>query len=839
MSSRTGETMACLAVLGVMLLVAATPALASSFSAETAWRAAAGATTLETFDGIAAGTQLSTFAPLGIRFDTLNDGTTFPSVRSRFNTGGSSHSGTQILLNDNDFALPGRGSIVFRPLTAGQAIFAVGYWNTGGDDTTTLRFFDANNVLIEEVTSGFGSVFNGIVSTVPAFRVEIAAAAGNGFFTIDDLQVRVRAGGRTVLFVADLNAGANSGGAIFQVDPATGSVVPIVQGPPLVDPSGIAVDASGNLIVSDRSAGVLRINPATGTITTVKSGAPLVTPSGVALDASGNIVVADLNAGSTSQFGAVFRINPTTGATTLLADNCCSFNAAGVTVDAAGNLFVADLGCCGTVGDGALARIDATTGAVTFITTSVRLLDPFGIAVEAGGNLVVTEATNPQSGPGAVYRINPSTGAVTTVASGLPLVDPLGVAIAASGDLFVADSGAQAIFRVNPTTGAVTTVASGPPFVTPAGMAVAVVISATADLAVTMTDTPDPVVVGKPLSYAATITNNGPNAATGVSLTDSLPSSVTFVSAVPSQGTCGAGPPVTCALGTIASGGSATVTIVVTPATPGALSNTVSVAASETDPDLTNNTATAATTVVGRPDLVVTALSFSPPTTAPGGLLVVTVTTQNQGIARAGGSTTRVYLSRDAIKDSSDTLIGGGALLVGLAAGEGVTRSLRMAVPHNVAAGSYTVIACADDLGSVVEEDEANNCRASVSVLQVTRPDLVVSEMSLAAPSVTRGRPVSVTTTVQNQGGAAAGLSMTRHYLSRVAVRDGTARLLMGNLRVKSLGPGASAVGTATVIIPTTVQAGSYFLLACADDSRRVAESDETNNCRASAISVR
>ena len=59
-----------------------------------------------------------------------------------------------------------------------------------------------------------------------------------------------------------------------------------------------------------------------------------------------------------------------------------------------------------------------------------------------------------------------------------------------------------------------------------------------ADLAVTKTGLPDPVLVGSNLTYTVTVTNNGPNNASNVMVTDTLPANVTFVSATPSQGTC-------------------------------------------------------------------------------------------------------------------------------------------------------------------------------------------------------------------------------------------------------------------------------------------------------------
>jgi uncharacterized repeat protein (TIGR01451 family) len=120
-----------------------------------------------------------------------------------------------------------------------------------------------------------------------------------------------------------------------------------------------------------------------------------------------------------------------------------------------------------------------------------------------------------------------------------------------------------------------------------------------ADLSITKTDSPDPVVQGNNLTYTITVTNNGPLAATNVVVTDNLPSSADtdFVSATPSVGTCQhTGNTVTCELGTVNAGTSAVVTIVVKAKKSGTLSNTATVASPE-DNTPANNSATAGTTV--------------------------------------------------------------------------------------------------------------------------------------------------------------------------------------------------------------------------------------------------
>jgi uncharacterized repeat protein (TIGR01451 family) len=124
---------------------------------------------------------------------------------------------------------------------------------------------------------------------------------------------------------------------------------------------------------------------------------------------------------------------------------------------------------------------------------------------------------------------------------------------------------------------------------------------ATADLSITKSDSPDPVLAGSNLTYTLTVANNGPGDATSVTVTDTLPTGVTFVSAMPSQGTCSPGPVVTCDLGNLANGASALVTIDVTvdstTACGSSRTNTAVVQGNESDPDSNNNIGSTNTTV--------------------------------------------------------------------------------------------------------------------------------------------------------------------------------------------------------------------------------------------------
>ena len=127
-----------------------------------------------------------------------------------------------------------------------------------------------------------------------------------------------------------------------------------------------------------------------------------------------------------------------------------------------------------------------------------------------------------------------------------------------------------------------------------------------ADLSISLTVSPSPATATAALTYSMNIFNNGPAiVATGVTVTDTLPAGLTFVSATfnlrggvstPCTGTT----TITCTIGNLTLGGDAAVVIVVTPQGPGEFSNTATVRANEADPDPTNNTATAVTTVVPR-----------------------------------------------------------------------------------------------------------------------------------------------------------------------------------------------------------------------------------------------
>jgi hypothetical protein len=120
------------------------------------------------------------------------------------------------------------------------------------------------------------------------------------------------------------------------------------------------------------------------------------------------------------------------------------------------------------------------------------------------------------------------------------------------------------------------------------------------------------------------------------------------------------------------------------------------------------------------------------------------------------------------------------------------------------------------------------------------RPDLSVTALSKPPASLRRGRTFNITDTTKNVGKAKAKASTTRYYLSKDNKRGGLTDIRLAKSRkVKILGRGKAHKGTVKgVVVPKTIAPASYFLLACADDLKKVKESNEKNNCRSSTTKM-
>lgn len=233
-------------------------------------------------------------------------------------------------------------------------------------------------------------------------------------------------------------------GAVFMVDPATGIRTLVsdfgnaAQGPTsLGDLSlyGSALDANGDLLVTDRRSGgsgrglLFRVSLATGNRTIVSNFAdpgqgPLGgEPSGVAVEASGSILVADANTG-TFPAGAVFRINPASGARTIVSDfaNLAQgpLGSLPVAVHPAGSgLWVADQfqrAFPQAPGNGQLFQVDSGTGARMLVSDfSTATQGPIGfnlndVKTDSGGAVLVLDFDAGTGSRGALFAVNAATG---------------------------------------------------------------------------------------------------------------------------------------------------------------------------------------------------------------------------------------------------------------------------------------------------------------------------------------------------------------------------------------------------------------------------------------------
>lgn len=123
---------------------------------------------------------------------------------------------------------------------------------------------------------------------------------------------------------------------------------------------------------------------------------------------------------------------------------------------------------------------------------------------------------------------------------------------------------------------------------------VVTIVRCTADLQITKTSNVSTASVGSTVIFTITATNNGPSPATGVNVSDVLPSGFAFVSATTSVGFWSAP---TWTINNLAVGASETLTLVTTVTSAGNYSNTATISGNQGDPDTSNNTATASVRV--------------------------------------------------------------------------------------------------------------------------------------------------------------------------------------------------------------------------------------------------
>ncbi len=128
-------------------------------------------------------------------------------------------------------------------------------------------------------------------------------------------------------------------------------------------------------------------------------------------------------------------------------------------------------------------------------------------------------------------------------------------------------------------------------------------LTISADLAVSLTDLPDPVMVNNQLTYTLVVSNNGPDPAIGVVATDTLPNGVSLVSVTPGQGSCSGSSVINCSIGDLGPNAQSVITIIARPTTTGLKINVASVSSATPDINLVNNAASQSTQVSTLPSI--------------------------------------------------------------------------------------------------------------------------------------------------------------------------------------------------------------------------------------------
>jgi hypothetical protein len=238
-------------------------------------------------------------------------------------------------------------------------------------------------------------------------------------------------------------------------------------------------------------------------------------------------------------------------------------------------------------------------------------------------------------------------------------------------------------------------------------------------------------------------------------------------------------------------------------------------------------------------DVVVTAVTNPPAIAGVGNSFTVTDTTANRGNLASAGSATRFYLSLDRVRNTGDRVLTGSRSVGALAPSATSTGATTVTIPAATPLGTYVLLACADDTSTNIESNESNNCTASAGSVVVSAPDLVATTVTNPPATARVGTSFNVTDSTANRGGVASAASVTRYYLSLDRAKSTGDPLLSGSRNVPILAANAVSTGSAAVTIPTATAAGTYYLLACADDTKVRIESNEANNCVASASATR
>jgi len=304
-----------------------------------------------------------------------------------------------------------------------------------------------------------------------------------------------------------------------------------------------------------------------------------------------------------------------------------------------------------------------------------------------------------------------------------------------------------------------------------------------ANLSLTKTDAPDPVLPGSQITYDIVISNSGPDTSEFVSIDDTLPAGTTFVDLIISDPTwtcstpaVGAGGTVSCSKDALEVDTSGPFTLIVevdSGVAPGTvITNTATSSAETPDPDQAFPTATATTTVGTPPQTAEVSVTKtdSPDPVAPGANLVYTITVTNSGQIDATVAELFDALPAETTFVSMPVPAGWACTLPAVGTNDAVSCStpslapgsvvftLTVAVDSQVASGTEifntATVSAANDL------DKSNNNATAVTTV-VGSADLSVTKTSSSPDPVMPGDDIVYDITVTNAGPNLASVALS------------------------------------------------------------------------------
>ena len=308
-------------------------------------------------------------------------------------------------------------------------------------------------------------------------------------------------------------------------------------------------------------------------------------------------------------------------------------------------------------------------------------------------------------------------------------------------------------------------------------------VLARADVTVTKTATPNPVAVGQDLTYVVAARNlpNGLSSADAVTITDTLPNDMTFISATPSAGVCTTAPisgsvtsgvnnQVVCNLNTLSNGSQATVVMVLRPNNAllsSVITNSVDVTTTTTETDLTNNSATVDVAVEGPDlDILVNKVDSIDPV-AIGSDTVYTITVTNAGPSASENIVVTDDMPATRLSYQSHVISGAGTCSV-VPAVNSLGQQLVCSWPYlesgasetiditarGVAKGSSqnTVEISSDEIVAGFDRLAANNATSEITTVR-TRTDIEVPSKTPSVANVVLNENFTFTALVQVNDG--------------------------------------------------------------------------------------